>query len=267
MKPRINWGRSITPPPYYITHPRPPQGRTSFVANPEIKQKEQSGGEIAMEVYDKHGKFKFEVVCYDNIIKNDFNTIRTFSNNRTIISYGNIGKYAYKGWEFSTEYIFNNLKIAGNYSIINATYIDSFAGRKVFYHGDRVDNIPNYAAGASINYVFHKLLGNSDFLSATISLTSSGKMIAPDSYQYSIDLAKSLQGNGAMPNYDTYFRETAAVTKFNLNVDYQFHPGLTFFVQAYNFTDNTTPDWDKSYPVAGAQWMFGIKLDFERFAK
>ena len=267
FKPRINWGRSITPPPYYITHPRPPQGRFIFVANPDIKQKEQSGAEIAMEAYDKDDKFKFEIIRYDNIIKNDFTTRRTVTNNNIIFSYDNIGKYAYRGWEFLAEYKFNNLKITGNYSIINATYIDSFAGRKTFYKADRVDNIPNYAAGASVNYVFHKLIGNSDLFAITVSLTSSGKMIALNDYQYEIAVAKWLLGSGSPPDGNSYYRETSGVTKFNLNMNYQFNSNIDFFMQVQNFTNNTMPDWDKGSPLPGASWMFGLKLNVDRLAK
>ena len=267
IKPRINWGRSITPPPYYITHPRPSFGPFTFVANPEIKQKEQSGIDAAIEVYDKKDKFKLEIVRYDNIIKNDFATQRTVTNNGAalIISYINVGKYSHKGWEFSSEYKISNFKISANYSIIEATYVDSFAGRKTFYEGDRVDNIPNYAAGASLGYTFSKIFCKSDHLSATLSMTSSGNMIAADNYQYSIDFARFRQGTGPQPVYN--YRETPAVTKFNLNVDYQFHPNLRFFIQAQNFTNNTTPDWDKSYPVPGASWMFGLNLNFNKATK
>ncbi len=267
IKHRINWGRSITPPPYYITHPRPSFGPFTFVANPDIKQKEQSGIDAAIEVYDKKDKFRLEIVRYDNIIKNDFSTQRTVTNNGTAVtvSYINIGKYSHKGWEFSADYNINNFKITGNYSVINATYIDSFAGRKNFHEGDRVDYIPNYAAGASLSYTFSKILCKSDYLSATVSMTSSGKMIAADDYQYLVDFARFRQGTGPLPVYN--YRETPAVTKFNLNVDYQFHPNLRFFIQAQNFTNNTTPDWNQSYPVPGASWMFGLNLNFNKTTK
>ena len=269
IKPRINWGRSITPPPYYITHPRPSFGPFTFIANPDIKPKEQSGSDIAIEVYDKKDKLKIEIVRYDNIIKNDFANKRTVTNNGTavIISYINIGKYAYKGWEFSSEYKINNFKITGNYSIIKATYVDSFVGRKTFYTGDRVDYIPDYAAGASLYYTFPKLFGKSDRLAATLSMVSSGKMISFDNYQNSIDYARWNQGSGSFPDDNDYYYETPAVTKYNLNVDYQFHPNLRFFIQAQNFTNNTTPDWDKSYPVSGASWMFGLNLNITKTTK
>ncbi len=268
IKPRINWGRSITPPPYYITHPPPSFGPFTFVANPDIKPKEQSGVDAAIEIYDKKNNFKMEVVRFDNIIKNSFGTKRTPINNGTalIISYINIGKYAYKGWEFSADYKINNFKITGNYSIIKATYIDSSIGRKIFHKGDRVDYIPNFAAGASLNYSFPKLFGKSDHLTLTLSMTSSGKMIEMTYYQFIIDLARFRAGSGSNPNSkpNYYYMETPAVTKYNLNVDYQFHPNLKFFIQAWNFTNNTTPDWDKSNPVAGASWMFGLNLNFNK---
>lgn len=271
IKPRINWGRSITPPPYYITHPRPSFGPFTFLANPDIKPKDQSGSDIAVEVYDKKDKLKIEIVRYDNIIKNDFATKRTVTNNGTalIISYINIGKFANKGWEFSADYKINNFKITGNYSIIKATYVDSFIGRKTFHKGDRVDGIPNYAAGASLNYTCPKLFGKSDRLSATLGMTSSGKAIAWDYYSYIIAFARWRQpgSSGPRPNSDNYYKETSGVTKYNLNIDYQFHPNLRFFIQAWNFTNNTTPDVDKSFPVTGASWMFGVNLNFNKTTK
>lgn len=269
IKPHINWGKSITPPPYYITHVRPPFGLATFVANPDIKPKEQSGIDAAIEVYDKNNKLKIEIVRYDNIIRNDFATKRTYNNNGTavIISYINIGKYAHKGWEFSADYKINNFKIAGNYSIINATYIDSFIGRKTFYKSDRLDFIPNYAAGASLNYDFPKLFGKSDDITITVGMTSSGKLIASNDYQSLIDNVRWDAGNGPDPSSNDYYRETPIVTKYNLNVDYQFLPSLKFFIQAWNFTNNTTPDWDKSFPVPGAQWIFGLNMNFSEKTK
>ena len=267
IKPRVNWGRSITPPPYNFTHPQPSFGPFTFVGNPDIKSKQQSGGDLAIEIFDKKDKLKAEVVRYDHIIKNDFLIKRTPINNGTglLITYSNIGKYAYEGWEFSAEYKIGQLKLAGNYSIIHATYIDSFIGRKTFRNGDKVDYIPNYAAGASINYTVPKLFSKADHFSFTISLTSSGHMIAEDSYQYLLDNAKWRQGNGPPPVYN--YRETPGVTKFNLNLDYQFHSNMKFFVQAWNFTNNTTPDWDKSFPVPGASWIFGLNLNVNRLYK
>jgi outer membrane receptor protein involved in Fe transport len=271
IKPRINWGRSVTPPPYNITHPPPPFGPFTFIANPDIKPKEQGGADVAIEIYDKKDKFKVEIVRYDNIIKNDFGTVRTIVNNGAglVISYINIGKYAYNGWEFSSEYKFNNFKVSGNYSIIKATYVDSFVGRKNFHNGDKLDNIPNYAAGASLNYSFPQLLGKSDRLSATVSLTSSGKMIAADYYTYIIDFAKwrQLGSSGPSPNYNNYYRETTGVTKYNLNVDWQFQPSLRFFIQVQNFTNNKKPDLDRSYPTGGAYWMFGLSLNLNKATK
>lgn len=266
IKPRINWGRSITPPPYYITHPRPSFGPFTFIANPDIKPKEQSGIEAAIEIYDKKDKFKMEVVLYDNIITNDFFTLRTVTNNgnSVVVSYLNIGKYAHKGLEFSGEYKINNFKITGNYSSIKATYVDSFVSRKTFYEDDRVDYIPDYAAGASLTYTFLKFLGQSDHISITISMTSSGNMIGMDNYSYIIDFARWRAGNGPFPNENNYYNETPAVTKYHLNVDYHLHPNLRFFIQAQNFTNNTKSDWDKSFPASGASWMFGLNLNFNK---
>jgi outer membrane receptor protein involved in Fe transport len=264
IKPRISWGRSVTPPPYNITHPQPPFGPITFVANPDIKPKEQGGVDAAIEVYDKKDKFKMEVVCYNNVIKNDWTRVRTLTNNgaAVTISFINVGKYVYKGWEFSAEYKFNQFKISGNYSSIKATYLEDFQGK---LEGDRVDYIPDYAAGTSLNYTLPKLFGKSDHLSATISMTSSGHMMSYNSYEYYIDYAKN--PSGPPPNFTDYYFETPSVTKYNLNMDYQFHPNLRFFIQAQNFTNNTTPDWDKSYPVPGASWMFGLNLGFNKTTK
>jgi len=44
-------------------------------------------------------------------------------------------------------------------------------------------------------------------------------------------------------------------------------PALKIFVQAQNFTDNTTPDFDQSFPVPGASWLFGLKLEFNKSAQ
>ncbi len=264
FKPRINWGRSIISPPYHITHPPPPSGPITFIANPDIKPQEQTGLDVAIEIYDKKNRFKTEIIRYNNIDKNRIYTEFTPVNNGTaaIVTYTNIGKIAKKGWEFIAEYKISRFKITGNYSIINVTYVDSFEN---FKKGDKVRGVPKYAAGASLNYTVPRVFGKSDYLSATLIMTSSGKMIAGDNYQWFIDNAKYRMGLGPMPVVN--IRETPGVTKFNLNIDYQFHPNLRLFIQAWNFTDNTTPDFDKGFPVPGASWMFGLNLNFNKSAK
>ncbi len=267
IKPRINWGRGITPPPYFITHPNPSFGNIVFLPNPDIKPQAQSGFDAAIEVYDNKGNFRMEIIRYDNIVKNGFGRISNFTSTPATIMFINIGKFANKGWEFVSEYKINNFKITANYSIIKSTFIDSFQRRKTFYKGDRVDFTPDFAAGASLNYTLLKLFGKSDRLSATLSTTSSGRMIALDSYRNTIDFARWLAGNGPFPNDNDYYGETSAVTKYNLNLDYQFQHNLKFFVQAQNFTNNTKTDFDKSYPVPGASWMFGLNMNFSKETK
>lgn len=269
LKPRINWGRGITPPPYFITHPQPGFGGVVFIANPDIKPQEQSGIDAAIEVYDKKGNYKVEIIRYTNVVINGFAQKANFTVTPGTVTYSNIGKFANKGWEFVCEYKINKFKVTGNYSIINATYVDSFIGRKTFYNGDRVDGVPNYAAGASFNYNFPKLFGKSDRLSATLSMTSSGKMITLDNYNYTIAFARWRAGNGSNPNSNSsiYYRETPGVTKYNLNMDYQMHPNLRFFVQAQNFTNNIKTDWDKSFPLPGASWMFGLNFNLNNTTK
>jgi Outer membrane receptor proteins, mostly Fe transport len=267
IKPRINWGRGVTPPPYFITHPPPSSGNIIYLANPGIKPQDQSGIDAAMEVYDKKGNLRIEVIRYDNTIKNGFARLVKILGAQRTIKFINIGKFSNKGWEFSSEFKINNFKISGNYSIIKSTFIDSFVSRKAFYKGDRVDFTPDYAAGASVNYFIPNIFGKSDRLSVTLSMTSSGKMITFDSYQNSIDYARATQGYGSFPDDNDYYKESPAVTKYNLDVDYQFHPNLRFFILSQNFTNNTTPDWDKSYPVPGASWMFGLKLNYNKISK
>ena len=93
-----------------------------------------------------------------------------------------------------------------------------------------------------------------------------------ESYRILLEIAYDLLRSGvrvlpAQPDSNDYYKETPAVTKYNLNVDYQFHPNLRFFIQAQNFTNNITPDWDKSYPVSGASWMFGLNMNFNKTTK
>jgi|GEM_PF-3426199 len=262
IKPRISWGRGITPPPYFITHPNPSFGPVVFLANPDIKPQEQSGTDAAIELFDKKGNFRLEVIRYDNTVENGFNVERDNSRPPYLyIKYINMGKFANRGWEFSSEYQLSQLRITGNYSIIRSTFIDSFAGRKVFYRGDRVDMTPSYSAGASLTYTTGTLFRTSDGFTATVSIISSGKMFTFEGYRYNIDFARWRAGNGIRPVANDYYYETRAVTRFNLNVEYMLHRKLRFFVQGLNFTNNTAPDWDRSYPVAGASWLFGLKVN------
>ncbi len=270
FKPRINYGIGITSPPYSAKHPRINNNpNVTYLANPDIKQQDQRGPEIAIEAYSKNDKFKAEIIRYDNVVTNGF----IFQSiNRPITGYPrhvdyiwiNTGKYTNKGWEFSASYHLGNFKISGNYSIIKSVYVDSFDNYgKVYLKGDKVPYSPGYSGGLSLNYSFPKLFGKADPLSATVSLVSSGKMYALDYYNYYLESSKiDPNGPDPYPDYDSFYYTTPAITKFNFDLEYQFHPMVKFFVQAENFTNNTTPDWDRSKPVSGASWMFGMKLNF-----
>jgi len=274
LKPRINYGVGISPPPYSAKHPRANTStnpNVTYLANPDIKQQDQRGPEYALEVYSKDGKIKAEIIRYDNVVTNGFlfQTIRrpiTGYPRHTDVIWINTGKYTNKGWEFSANYGYGNFNVSGNYSIIKSVYVDSFDNYgKVYFKGDKVPYSPGYSGGLSLNYSCPKIFGKADRFSATVAMVSSGKMYAHDLYAYYVETSKiDPSGPGPYPEYDSFYITTPAITKFNFTVEYQFHPLLKCFVQAENFTNNTTPDWDRSNPVSGASWLFGMKLNFTR---
>ena len=69
IKPRISWGKGITAPSYSDRFGSPANAFTVVYANPDIKPQSQQGFDYGLELYDKKGKYKFEIVYYDNILK------------------------------------------------------------------------------------------------------------------------------------------------------------------------------------------------------
>ena len=274
LKPRINYGIGISSPPYAAKHPRANTSgspNVTYLANPDIKQQDQRGPEYALEVYSNDGKIKAEIIRYDNVVTNGFlfQTIKrpiTGYPRHVDVIWINTGKYTNKGWEFSASYGYSNFKVSGNYSVIKSVYVDSFNNYgKVYFKGDKVAYSPGYSGGLFLNYNCPKIFGKADRFSATVGMVSSGKMYAHDYYAYSVASSKiDPNGPDPYPDYDSFYITTPGITKFNFSVEYQFHPLLKCFVQAENFTNNTTPDWDRSKPVSGASWLFGMKLNFIR---
>lgn len=272
FKPRVNFGAGITPPPYAATHPRKSTSpNVTYIPNPDIKQQEQKGYELGLELYNKKGNLKAEIACYDNIVTNGFLYTQTVNPipgypRHLDIKWINNGKFANKGWEFSASYGLGHFNISGNYSIIRSVYVDTFDyNGRIFRKGDLVPLSPGYTGGLILNYESPKLFGKADNFSATISLVAFGKMYAQDNYAYNVESSK-IDPNGVdpYPDQNDFYRITRPINKLNFALSYRFLPLLTGFIQAENFTNNTRPDYDRSTPVAGASWMFGLRMNYTK---
>jgi outer membrane cobalamin receptor len=68
FKPRISWGRGITSPNYVDRFGLPSTNPNYIlIPNPDIKPQAQQGWDYGLEIFDKLGNFKMEVVRYNNV--------------------------------------------------------------------------------------------------------------------------------------------------------------------------------------------------------
>ena len=265
IKPRVAWGKGIAS---LSPNDRNPQGS---VLNPDLKPQQQSGWDYGLEGFLADGRLAFEISRYDYILKDGIYPMAlTPAPN---IQYENInaGKIENSGWEFSTNYKFKALSICGTFSIMNSILKEPLSGDSSFkdltYPGEQMQFIPKYAAGLTMGYGFPKLFGNADQLYIWTQMTYT-------SGAYTIDYVKSIYDfyiNGNFSNLNNYGlryykTQLSSSTKINLNLDYNVHKDLRFFMQLSNLTNNTQPEYTNVLPSIGRGWMFGLKYNFRKTA-
>jgi outer membrane receptor protein involved in Fe transport len=268
IKPRISWGRGISSPSYLQRFGQPPTILTVVYANPDLKPQSQQGFDYGLEVYDKKGAFKFELVYYDNRLK-DMIAEEELGKDPTdsmlaAYKYTNVAIIANRGWEFSGEYHLGRLTLNGTLSIFNSTIQDTTGAYSLTElrgknPGTRMRNLPKYTAGLVMNYNFHRLFGKSDKGLVSLSITELGGVRYDDYRKYALDVAYGRTpyvpgsiGNAVENN----------VFRVGLYADYFIVNDLRFFIQGSNILNDYEYEYSSDYPTHGASWLFGFKCSF-----
>ncbi|HTE23312.1 TonB-dependent receptor domain-containing protein [Flavitalea sp.] len=271
IKPRISWGKGITSPQYEQRFGTPANISTIVYANPDIKPQSQQGFDYGVELYDRKGKFKLEVVYYDNILKDMIaqEELGAYPKDTTVVAfiYRNVGKVANKGWEFSGEYKVGRFSLGANFSIMSSTIKDTTGAFRIYQFknkapGTEMMNLPRHTAGLELQYSFYKLFGKSDKGVISLSVTEVDGIKTTDYRSYAIDVAY-----GRTP-YDpgglSYPVITAPVFRVGLYADYCLLPNLRLFTQGYNILNDYDYEYSSDYPTHGATWLFGLKYSFSK---
>ena len=167
-------------------------------ANPDIKPQSQQGFDYGLELYDKKGKYKFEVVYYDNILENMITQIilGPDPNNPNIAAFisVNTAQVVNRGWEFSGEYHTKHFSLQGTFSIMNSTVEDTTGSYLLSQlsgkaPGTRMYNLPRHTAGLNITYSFFKLFGKNDRGSVSLNVTEVDGVKYQDYRTYFLDIA------------------------------------------------------------------------------
>ena len=170
LKPRISWGRGITAPRYTERFGIPADNYSVVYPNPGIKPQSQQGFDYGLEIYDNKARYKFEIVYYDNVLKNMINMIELGPDpaDTTITGYMSVngGKVVNRGWEFSGTFNTRHITLTGSFSIINSVVNDTTGSYLIpliegLKPGTRIANLPSHIAGLSLTYNFSKLFGKS----------------------------------------------------------------------------------------------------------
>ena len=269
LKPRISWGRGITAPGYEYKF----GSRTSplFVIYPNagMKPQSQEGFDYGLELYDKKGRFKFEAVYYDNIVKDMFaqafvgihppDTVFGFQ-------WKNVGKLANKGWEFSGQLESGRFTVGGTFSIFNSTVLDTTGAfnTSLWYlvPGTGTGGQPKHTAGLNLTYKFNKLFGERDKGSVSFNITEVDGIETFEFKEYALDVAY-----GRRPYTPGVFGrivETTAVFRVGLYTDYYIVNDLRFFVQGSNILNDYKYEFSNIFLTHGAAWLFGLKYNFSK---
>ncbi len=269
IKLRISWGRGITTPSYSDRFGTPANAFTVLYANPDIKPQSQQGFDYGLELYDKKGRYKFEVVYYDNILENMITTLilgpdPTNPNIQAFIS-ANTAQVVNSGWEFSGGYTTKRFSLQGTFSIINSTVEDTTGSHLLSQlsgkaPGTRMYNLPHHTAGLNFTYSFFKLFGKNDKGSVSLNVTEVDGVKSQDYRTYFLDIAY-----GRTPYTDPwvpYEVVTPAVFRVGFFADYLVLPNLRFFAQGANILNDYHYENSIEYLPHGAEWLFGIKYNF-----
>lgn len=269
IKPRISWGRGITSPSYSERFGTPASNLTVLYPNPKIKPQSQQGFDYGLEVYDRKGKFKFEIVYYDNILENMISQIALGPDpiNPNIDGFISVNgaQVVNRGWEFSGEYKTKHFSLQGCFSIINTTVEDTTGSYligilKGAAPGSRLSNLPKHIAGLNISYSFLKLFGKNDKGSISLNISEVDGIKSTDYYNWYLDIAYGRTSyNGS---YSPYKVESPAVFRVGLYAEYEFAPNLRFFTQGNNILNDYNYENSNLYQTHGATWLFGFKFNF-----
>ena len=270
IKPKISWGKGITSPTYLQRFGQPPTIHRVVYANPDLKPQSQQGFDYGLEAYDKKGKFKFELVYYDNRLKDMIAQEELgadpIDTSLAAFMYTNVAVIANKGWEFAGEYQIGRLTLNGTLSIFNSTIEDTtgahqLAGLRGKNPGTRMHNLPKHTAGLVVNYNFHKLFGKSDKGLVSLSITEVGGVRYDDYRRYTLDVAygRTPYVPGSLGN-----EVENNVFRVGLYTDYFIVNDLRFFIQGSNILNDYQYEYSSEYPTHGATWLFGFKYNFSK---
>jgi outer membrane receptor protein involved in Fe transport len=270
LKPRISWGKGITPPAPGQRYPDPsPYPGLVYLANPGLKPQKQTGWDFGLEGYMGR-QLKFEVVYYDNIMTDAFYSLTTNAPNGDLeFQTVNAGKVTNRGWEFSADYNLKGFTANANYSITNSVLRTPLSGtaspKDAVQPGEQLQFIPKYTGGLTVGYYFPKLFGKGDGLSVSVAGTYASGI-------YSMDQAKFVYEVSVLRNPANLFSQglryfstkNPDITKFNFNLEYNVLQQLKFFAQIRNIGNVTTGEYLNNSPSVGRSWLFGFKYNFSK---
>ena len=265
VKPRVAWGKGIASLSWGDRYP-------SFsVPNPDLKPQKQSGWDYGLEGFLDDGKLAFEISRYDYELEDGIYAKALTPAPNTQYKNINAGKIENSGWEFSANYTLKGFSISGTYSITNSILkeplADTVSPKDITYPGEQMQFIPKHAAGLIISYRFPKIFGHADQLYVWTQMTYT-------SGAYTLDYVKAIYDfyiNGNLSNLNNYgFRyyktQLPSSAKINLNLEYNVHKDLRFFMQLSNLANNTKPEYSNVLPTVGRGWMLGLKYNFSKTA-
>jgi outer membrane cobalamin receptor len=273
FKPKISWGRGITPPSYENRFGSPPSVYTVVYGNPGIKPQAQQGFDYGLEIYDKKGRYNFEVVRYDNVIKDMIAEVDLGPDkndpNLAAFSSTNVAEVANNGWEFSGGYRVKRFNLMATFSIMNSTVKDTTGAYHISYLKDKAPgtslvNLPKHTAGINFTYNFFRLFSKTDKGAISLSLTEVDGVKSVDYLTYTLDVAYGrtpyIPGQEAV-GYDT---QNSPVFRLGLNADYFITNDLRFFIQGSNILNSYKYEQNHQFPTHGAGWLFGFKYNITK---
>ena len=264
LKPRISWGKGITAPSYSDRFGTPANDLTVRYPNPAIKPPSQQGFDYGLEIYDNKGRYNFEIVYYDNVLRNMISVIGTGPDpvNPSIEGFISVngGEVVNRGWEFSGTYQSRHITFQANFSIINSVVEDTtdsylFPLIEGMKPGTRVANLPSHIAGFSATYSFSKLFRKLDGGSVSVILTEVDGVKSRDRRNYYLDIAYGR--HPYEPGIFGYSVESPAVFRLGIYADYQIIKGLRLYTQGSNILNDYTYENSNEYPTHGATWLWG----------
>ncbi len=260
IKPRISYGKGLRG----VTRQFRDGLNTQFfqiLPNLELKPESQSGVDFGIDLSLLNGLLNIETTYYNQIAENliDLVFLETTPTFKSINQAQNVGEIENKGFEFVANYSAGAFDIRGTYSITSSKVNEvSSVYTGTYKVGDDVNGVAKSSGNIRVSYSFDKAFGIGENGSVSLELNYRGPWREIDWVAFNTSIY-----TGEPPflgSLAAYVEDYDPVTKMNFALNYNLTNNLAIFLNVWNLTNNTDPEYSNQYLYEGRRLLVGSRI-------